>query len=123
MPDTKKYTLVIGASENPERYSNKAVRALLSHEHAVYAIGLRAGSIEGVPIQTGQPALKDVDTITVYLSAKNQDGVMDYLLSLSPRRIIFNPGAENPVLEKRALEKGIVVEEACTLVLLSTGQF
>ncbi|MBK9526102.1 MAG: CoA-binding protein [Bacteroidetes bacterium] len=123
MPDTKKYTLVIGASENPERYSNKAVRALLRHGHAVYAIGLRTGSINGVPIQKGQPALKDVDTITVYLSAKNQEAVMDYLLSLFPRRIIFNPGAENPVLEKRALEKGIVVEEACTLVLLSTGQF
>lgn len=123
MPDTKKFTLVIGASENPERYSNKAVRALLSHEHVVYAIGLRAGIINGVPIQTGQPALKDVDTITVYLSAKNQEAVMDYLLSLFPRRIIFNPGAENPVLERRAVEKGIVVEEACTLVLLSTGQF
>ena len=99
------------------------MRALLRHEHAVYAIGLRAGSINGVLIQTGQPALKDVDTITVYLSAKNQEGVMDYLLSLSPRRIIFNPGAENPVFAKRAVAKGIEVEEACTLVLLSTGQY
>lgn len=123
MPERKTYTLVIGASLKPERYSNRAVLALRRHGHAVYAIGLRSGTIGDVEIQTGKPPFSDVDTVTLYLGPQNQREMIDYILSLQPRRIIFNPGAENPAFEKLAIEKGIVVEEACTLVLLSTSQF
>ena len=123
MPEQKTFTLVIGASLKPERYSNRAVLALRRHGHAVHAIGLRPGTIGDVQIQTGKPHFSDVDTVTLYLGPQNQGEMIDYILSLQPRRIIFNPGAENPTFEKLATEKGIEVEEACTLVLLSTEQF
>lgn len=116
-------TLVIGASSNPERYSNMAVRRLKKHSHEVLALGRRNGEIDSVPIDTGMPQYKDLDTITVYMNAQNQKPLEDYMLSLNPRRIIFNPGAENPSLEKRAEEKGIEVVEACTLVMLSIGSY
>lgn len=116
-------TVVIGASENPERYSNRAVNSLLNHGKEVVAIGLREGEIRGVKIQTGQPAIADVDTVTMYVGPANQSGWYDYILSLKPKRIIFNPGAENPELEKLATENGIEVVEACTLVMLSVGNY
>lgn len=116
-------TLVLGASENTERYSNKAVRSLLHHQHEVLAIGKVKGQIENVAIETGFPEYKDVDTVTLYLNLQNQKAFYDYILKLKPRRIIFNPGAENPELEQLALANGIKVEEACTLVLLSIGAY
>lgn len=119
----EKFTLVVGASVNPERYSNKAVRSLRMHGHPVLAIGLRAGRTGDVDIQTGMPAFNEVDTITMYLGPSRQPVLYDYILSLRPRRIIFNPGAENPEFEAIAESKGILVEEACTLVLLSTDQY
>ena len=119
----KNKTLVLGASENPERYSNKAIRSLVRHGEEVVAIGLRNGVVEGVEFSKERPAFDDVDTVTLYLSQKNQTSYYDYILSLKPRRIIYNPGAENPELESLADEKGIENLEACTLVLLSTGQY
>ena len=119
----KERTLVIGASENPERYSNKAIRSLLRHNHPVAALGLRKGQVEGVPIDVDQPHYSDIDTVTLYLSEHNQISLYDYILSLKPRRIIYNPGAENRELEVLAERAGIENVEACTLVLLSTGQF
>jgi uncharacterized protein len=116
-------TLVLGASENVERYANKAVRSLLKHNHEVLALGKVMGTIEGVKIDTGLPEYKDVDTVTIYLNANNQKPLYDYILNLKPRRIIFNPGAENPELEKLAVEKGIQIEEACSLVMLSIGAY
>jgi uncharacterized protein len=116
-------TLVVGASLKPERYSNRAVNSLLRHGHEVLALGNRQGFIGPVEIQKGTPAFSGVDTITLYLSAINQAPIQDYLLSLKPRRIIFNPGAENPELEKLAAAQGVLVEEACTLVMLSTDQY
>lgn len=116
-------TLVIGATENTSRYSNMAVRSLLRHGKEVAAVGLKAGDIEGVKIQTGSPKIEDVDTITMYVGPKNQPPLYDYILSLKPKRIIFNPGAENDELEKMAEEKGIEVVEACTLVMLSIGNY
>ena len=118
-----KITLVLGASENPERYSNRAIRLLRSYEHPVYAIGLRAGKIEDVIIQTGMPAFENVDTVTLYLSYKNQKQYYDYILALKPNRIIYNPGAENEELETLAEKNGIENLEACTLVLLRTKQY
>jgi predicted CoA-binding protein len=118
-----KATLVLGASTNPERYSNRAIKSLRKHGHNVYAVGLKEGIVDDVNIKTGQPDLKDVDTVTLYLSQKNQEQYYNYILSLKPKRIIYNPGAENFDLEKLAEENKIENLEACTLVLLATGQF
>ncbi|MEO8147058.1 MAG: CoA-binding protein [Bacteroidia bacterium] len=116
-------TLVIGASENEDRYANKAIRSLLKHQHEVIALGRKKGQVENVTIDTGLPQYENVDTVTVYLNQNNQKPLYDYILNLKPRRIIFNPGAENPELEKLATDKGIEVEEACSLVLLSIGAY
>ena len=117
-------TLVIGASDNPERYSYLAINRLRKFGHEVEAIGLREGKkVADVTIQKGVPAAKDIDTVTLYLNPINQIPYYDYLLQLKPRRVIFNPGTENVDLENMLKENNIEVEEACTLVLLSTGQF
>jgi uncharacterized protein len=118
-----KKTLVLGASENPDRYSNMAVRKLSAHEHPVIALGRKKGSIGTIPIETTQEPLNDIDTVTLYLNPANQKTYYDYILSLHPKRIIFNPGAENDELTELARKNGIAAQEACTLVLLSTGQY
>lgn len=117
------HTLVLGASPKPERYSFKAVNMLKKFGHPVLAIGAREAMIGDTKIITGFPASNDIDTITLYLGQKNQLGFYDYIFDINPRRIIFNPGTYNPELIKMAKEKGIEVIEACTLVMLSTGQF
>ena len=119
----KKKTLVIGASENPARYSNLAVRSLNAHEQPVVAIGLRKGKIGPTEIETEKKAFEDVDTVTLYLNPLRQKEYYDYILSLHPKRIIFNPGTENDELAGMAAKKNIQSMEACTLVLLSTGQY
>lgn len=116
-------TLVIGASENEDRYSNKAVKSLLRHNHEVVAIGKRPGKIDNVVIETGMPAFEKIDTVTLYVNPYNQRPLYDYILQLKPRRIIFNPGTENSELEMLAEQNGIEVTEACSLVLLSIGAF
>ena len=121
--NAKNGTLVFGASLKAERYSNKAIKMLRSYEHPVLAIGGRKGAVEDVDILTGHQKLSGVDTITMYMGEDRQQEHEDYLLSLKPRRIIFNPGAENRGFALRAKEQGIVVEESCTLVLLRTGQY
>ena len=118
-----KNTLVLGASANPQRYSNLAMHRLSDHGHPVFAIGKRAGNVIDIPITTGTPPFKNVDTITLYLNPTNQKPYYDYILSLDPKRIIFNPGTENDELAEMASKKGIQVMEACTLVLLSTNQY
>lgn len=118
-----KKTVVLGASDNPDRYSYLAVERLLAHSHPVIAIGNRVGKIKSVEISK-QPVQDDeVDTVTLYLRAINQKPYYDYILSLHPKRIIFNPGTENPELEKLAKANGIQPVIACTLVLLSTEQY
>lgn len=119
----KKKTLVLGASENTGRYSNIAVKKLSNYGHPVVAVGRRTGSIGPVPIDTGTPALEEVDTVTLYLNPTNQQPYYDYILDLNPKRIIFNPGTENPELEKLAEKKGIETIEACTLVMLSVNNY
>jgi uncharacterized protein len=123
MVSQKKKTIVLGASANPMRYSNLAVHRLRANQHPVIAIGKRAGAVSDVSIQTDHPHFDDVNTITLYLNANNQKQYYDYIMSLHPKRIIFNPGAENPELAKMASKEGIQAIEACTLVLLSTGQY
>lgn len=123
MMTTNKKTLVLGASDNPERYSNMAIHRLRSHGHQVIAIGIRTGKVGDVEIQKERVPINDLDTVTLYLNAKNQKQYYDYIIGQKPRRVIFNPGAENPELEKLLSEQAIQPIEACTLVLLSTGQF
>lgn len=118
-----KKTLVIGASTNPERYSYLAINSLKKHGHEVVAIGLKEGDVNGVKIQTGQPPFEGIDTVTMYVNISHQEAYYDYVLGLHPKRIIFNPGTENFDFEERATEAGIEALEACTLVMLSTGQF
>ena len=118
-----KKTVVLGASENPARYSYLAVQRLTNHLHPVIAIGRKVGLINGVSIITNLPAEKDIDTVTLYLNPIAQKAYYDYIFSLNPKRIIFNPGTENEELENLAKEKGIQAIEACTLVMLSTGQY
>ena len=119
----KKKTLVIGASENPARYSNLAINRLKNNQHPVVAIGKRAGSVAGIPIATEKIEIDDIDTITLYLNPALQKEYYDYIISLHPKRIIFNPGTENDELAELAQQQGIKPVEACTLVLLSTGQY
>lgn len=118
-----KKTLVLGASENPARYSNIAINRLRDYKHDVVAIGKRKGKVNDVEIMTEHPAMDDIDTITLYLNPANQIPYYDYILSLKPRRVIFNPGTENDDLEKKLVQKGVVTQEACTLVMLGTGQY
>lgn len=121
MPTTT--TLVLGASPKPERYANMAVRRLVEHGHPVLAVGRREGAIGDVPIRTDIPSGKRIHTVTIYLNENNQAGWEARLLALHPERIIFNPGAENPRLAKAAADAGVEVVEACTLVMLGTGQY
>lgn len=118
-----KKTLVLGASPHGYRYSNMAVHRLLAHGHEVVPVGIHNGTIAGIPILTGQPPAEDIDTITLYLNPQHQEQYYQYILSLKPRRIIFNPGAENPQLMRLAREHGIETEIACTLVMLSIQQY
>lgn len=118
-----KKTLVIGASDNPTRYSYLAVQRLAAHGHPVTALGKRSGQIGKIPIVTDKPIDTDFDTVSLYLNLGNQEEYYDYVLSLRPKRIIFNPGTENEAFAAIASSAGIQPMEACTLVLLSTGQF
>jgi hypothetical protein len=119
----KKKTLVLGASANPARYSYLAVHKLRSHDHPVLAIGRRNGQVADVDIHKEKVQEGDVDTVTLYLNPTNQIPYYDYILSLHPKRIIFNPGTENDELIKKAKENNIQPVIACTLVMLSTGQY
>lgn len=118
-----KNTVIIGASPNDDRYSYKATVSLLNHGHKVYPVGLREGKIKNENIITDKPALTDIDTVTLYVGPQNQGAWQDYILSLKPKRIIFNPGTENPAFENLATSKGIECVEACTLVMLSIGNY
>lgn len=123
MNKTAKKTVVLGASESPMRYSFLAVRRLKSYDHPVVAIGKKEGNIDDTKIITNRPEMNDVDTVTLYLNPKHQQQYYDYILSLHPKRIIFNPGAENTELARLAEDNGINAMNACTLVLLGTGQY
>ncbi|MGC1632839.1 MAG: CoA-binding protein [Gelidibacter sp.] len=118
-----KKTLVFGASLNPGRYSNMAMHKLVNYGHEVVAFGLKEGNVEGVTIDTELKPYDAVDTITLYMNATRQEPFYDYLISLQPDRVIFNPGTENPEFFKRLREGNIEFEVACTLVMLSTNQY
>ena len=119
----KKKTLVLGASDNPARYSYLAIQRLRRHEHPVVAIGRKNTQVADVPIGNEQKPFENIDTVTFYLNPAHQKEYYDYIISLHPRRIIFNPGAENEELAEIAIENNIKPMEACTLVLLATNQY
>lgn len=115
--------VVLGASPNPERFSYKAVKLLARHHYPVVAIGKREGFIESIPIVTGQPPLDNVHTVTMYLAPYHQGEIFDYVLSLRPKRVIFNPGTESPEFEEWLQSYDIRIVRDCTLVMLATGRF
>jgi uncharacterized protein len=121
--DKEKKTLVLGASDNPARYSYLAIQRLRSHGHPVVGIGRKNTKVADVIIEKEKMPVDDIDTVTLYLNPTHQQEYYDYIISLNPKRIIFNPGTENDTLVKLAKEKNIRTLEACTLVLLSTGQY
>ena len=116
-------TLVLGASHKPVRYSYMAVKMLKDYDHEVIALGRRARPVEDWEIISGHPDLENIHTVTLYLNASNQQEYYDYLLKLNPKRVIFNPGAENRELSRILKENGIETVNACTLVMLRTSQF
>lgn len=118
-----KKTLVIGASNNPHRHSFMAVNKLIQLDHPVVLIGIKKGAIANHEIVRKDKVFKDVDTITLYLNPKNQKEYYLYILETHPKRVIFNPGTENPGLQILLKENGIEFTEVCTLVLLSTGEY
>ena len=118
-----KKTLVLGASKNPARYSYLAIKSLRANNHSVLAIGRQKGKVGDTEIIDENIQATDIDTITLYLNPFNQQTYYNYILSLHPKRIIFNPGTENDELAALARQNGIQVLEACTLVMLSTGQY
>jgi hypothetical protein len=120
--DSKK-TLVLGATPNQGRYANLAANRLVRSGHSIVNVGIKTGEVAGVPIEKPETIHDDIDTITLYVGPHNQEGLYDYILNTHPKRIIFNPGTENSELRKMAIEKGIETEYACTLVLLSIGQY
>lgn len=119
----QKKTLVLGATTNPTRYAYLAANLLARKGHPIELVGIKQGEVAGEKIQNGRPALSGIDTVTLYVGPQNQPEWYEYILGLSPKRIIFNPGTENPQLMQLAQQKGIETWEACTLVLLSSDQY
>lgn len=119
----KKKTLVLGASDNPERASYVAINRLKNNQHPVIAIGKKAGKVAGITIHAEKVQASGIDTVTLYLNPSLQKDYYDYIISLHPKRIIFNPGTENDELEQLALKNNIEPMDACTLVMLSKGQY
>ena len=119
----KRATLVLGASTNPDRYSNIAIRRLIDNDLPVVAIGLKKGKVLSVIIDNEKQDFNNIDTVTLYLNPKRQEAYYNYIINLNPRRVIFNPGTENKEFVKLLQENNIETEIACTLVLLSTNQY
>ena len=120
---TSKKTVVLGASSKIDRYSNRAVNQLMANGHQVIPIGFENEKINGLQIETALLPIENVNTISLYLNPKRQEAYYDYILSLNPKRIIFNPGTENKDLEQLAKKQNIETIEACTLVMLSVGNY
>lgn len=118
-----KPTAVIGASPNADRYSYKATISLQRHGHTVYPVGIKKGKINGLTLITDKPSIENIDTVTLYVGPAHQPYWTEYIIALKPKRIIFNPGTENPEFQALAESLGIEVLEACTLVMLSIGEY
>ena len=117
------YTLVLGASLKEDRYSNRAIKKLRAYNFSTKAVGLLEGQVEDVKIHKGKPDFKTIETVTLYLNAKRQKDYYKYIIALKPKRVIFNPGTENPEFVDLLTENNIAFEVACTLTLLATNQY
>jgi len=118
-----KKTVVLGASVNPARYSYLAITRLMDNNHSVRAVGRKEGEVNGIKIYASKKIFRDIDTITLYLNKKNQVDFYSYIIALNPKRVIFNPGAENVELENLLSKNNMFFERACTLVLLGIGEY
>ena len=118
-----KNTLIIGATTNPARYAYLAAQMLTSKGHKIVNVGIKKGTVFGVEIEEQGEIHKDIDTVTLYIGPHLQSGYYDYILQTNPKRVVFNPGTENRELESLLEQHGIEPVRACTLVLLSTGQY
>ncbi len=118
-----KKTVVIGASDNPERYAHKAAIALQNHHHEIVLLGKRSGTVNGIEIQKNKPEILDVNTVTLYINTTHQQEWYNYIIDLKPERVIFNPGTENQEFEQLLRNNSIEPLEACTLVMLSIGDY
>ena len=123
MESQNKKTLILGATPNTGRYANLAANRLVRSGHSIVNVGLKSGEAAGVPIEKPLRIHDDIDTITLYVGPQHQPELYDYILKTHPKRIIFNPGTENSELRQMANDKGIETEYACTLVLLSVGDY
>jgi len=120
-----KKTVIVGATTNKSRYAYMAAEMLTSYQHEIVPIGIQKGEVSGqqiLEIQT-KPSVGEVDTVTLYIGPQHQPEHYDYLLSLKPKRFIFNPGTDNPEFEKMVEQSGAEAVQACTLVMLRTGQY
>ena len=122
-PGNMSINVVLGASANHSRYSNKAVRSLLKRNHEVVPVGTKSGEIKELEIKTGKPDIADVDTVLLYLAANRQPEYYDYVIGLRPRRVIFNPGTHNPEFIELLKEKDIEAIEDCALIMLNSGDY
>jgi predicted CoA-binding protein len=118
-----KKTLILGATPDQSRYAYLAANRLVKYGHSIINVGIKKGEVAGVEIEKPEAIHTDVDTITLYVGPQNQPALYNYIMQTKPKRIIFNPGTENNVLENMAAEGGIETLQACTLVMLSTGQY
>lgn len=118
-----KKTLVLGATTRTDRYANMAINSLVNKGHSVVAIGQQSGEVAGVKIQTKAVPVKNIDTVTLYLNPINQREYYNYIIEAQPKRVVFNPGTENPEFYQLLRSNNIEVEVACTLVLLATEQY
>ncbi|XOV90905.1 MAG: CoA-binding protein [Bacteroidota bacterium] len=120
-----KKTVIIGASDNPSRYAYLAAQRLTDKNHQIVPVGIRKGVVQGIEVLDlkTKPEIKDVDTVTMYINPTHQQEWESYILGLQPKRIIFNPGTENPTMAAKANKLGIETENACTLVMLSIGNY
>lgn len=118
-----KKTLILGASTNPARYSYLVANKLARKGYPIVNVGRKEGAVAGAEIEKPEKIYDDIDTITLYVGPRNQPPYYDYILQTKPKRLILNPGTENPELTEKAKAQGIEVVEACTLVMLNTGQF
>ncbi len=119
-----KKTVVLGATDNPSRFAYKAVHKLQQHGHEVVPVGIKKSQVGGLPIITDlSQMVADTDTVTLYVGPQNQPYWYDYIMGLKPKRIIFNPGTENPELERLARENNIEALHHCTLVMLASNSY
>jgi len=119
----ERITLVLGASPNPIRFSHKAVKSLLRHNKKVVAVGFKKGEIVDEEILVGQPHIDNIHTVSIYMGSSRQEDYYDYILSLKPKRVIFNPGTVNPELMGKLKDAGIEPVSECMLVMLSEDEF